>query len=283
MTTTTTLHEQISRAERFHALHAPGAPLRLVNAWDAFSARVFANAGAPAIGTSSFAIALANGYQDGEHIPWSTVCDVAAAITDAVDLPVTVDIEAGHGVTPEAVRASVTDVLARGAVGINLEDSRPDQPGTLFDVAAQCARIAAARGVADEIAVPLFINARCDVWFGAAIAPDDQYDAALARATAYIDAGADGIFVPGLTDRTTLAQLVVAVTAPINVMHWPGLPPFAELVDTGVRRVSQGGSAFLYAAASLERMTQAFLGDEPDAFGGDLVPAFHLLPVLAYR
>lgn len=283
MTTTTTLHEQITRAERFHALHAPGAPLRLVNAWDAFSARVFANAGAPAIGTSSFAIALANGYQDGEHIPWSTVCDVAAAITDAVDLPVTVDIEAGHGVTPESVRASVADVLARGAVGINLEDSRPDQPGTLFDVAAQCERIAAARDAADEIAVPLFINARCDVWFGAAIAPDDQYDAALARATAYIDAGADGIFVPGLTDRTTLAQLVVAVTAPINVMHWPGLPPFAELVDTGVRRVSQGGSAFLYAAASLERMTQAFLGDEPDAFGGDLVPAFHLLPVLAYR
>jgi len=283
MTTTTAVSEQITRAERFHALHASEAPVRLVNAWDALSARVFAASGAPAIGTSSFAVALANGYQDGQNIPWSAVCDVVRSITNAVDVPVTVDIEAGQGGSPETVAAAVADVIARGAVGINLEDGIPGQPGALFDVATQRERVAAARAAADESTVPMFLNARCDVWFGASIAADDQLDAAIARTTAYVDAGADGVFVPGLTDLTMLRQLIEAVGVPVNVMHWPGLPPYEELVDAGVRRISQGGSAFLYAVANLECLTRAFLGDMPDTFGGGLVPAFHMLPVLGYR
>src|SRR5262245_60596737 len=160
MMTTTSLPDQIARAERFHALHATREPLRLVNAWDALSALVFAASGAPAIGTSSFAIALANGYQDGERIPWHVVCDIVAAITSAVDVPVTVDIEAGRGDEPDAVAASVADVLARGVVGINLEDAKPGRPGELFDPKAQCERIAAARATADAASVPLFVNAR---------------------------------------------------------------------------------------------------------------------------
>ena len=274
---------QTERATRFHALHAAATPLRLVNAWDALSARVFAAAGAPAIGTSSFAVAYAHGYPDGQQIPWAKVCDTVAAMTTAADVPVTADIEAGQGAEPDAVAAAVGDVIDRGAVGINLEDSRPGEPGALFTIEQQCERIASARARADAANLPLFINARSDVYFGAAIAPEEQLDAALARAASYVDAGADGVFLPGCTDAGALRAVVDATHAPVNVMHWPGLPAFAELCDIGVRRISQGASAFLYAVAGLERLTTGYLNDAPDDFGGDLTPAFHLLGALAYR
>ena len=244
---------------------------------------MFATAGAPAIGTSSFAVAYAHGYPDGQQIPWSDVCDTVAAMTAAVDVPVTADIEAGQGAEPDAVAAAVGDVIDRGAVGINLEDSGTGEPGALFPIEAQCERIAAARARADAARLPLFINARCDVYFGAAIAPEAQLDAALDRAASYVDAGADGVFLPGLTDAAALRAVVGATAAPINVMHWPGLPAYAELCDIGVHRISQGASAFLYAVAGLERLATAYLGDAPDDFGGELTPAFHLLPALAYR
>ena len=115
------------------------------------------------------------------------------------------------------------------------------------------------------------------MYFGAAIAPEEQLDAALARAGSYVDAGADGVFLPGCTDAGSLRAVVDATSAPVNVMHWPGLPAFAELCDIGVRRISQGASAFLYAVAGLERLTTGYLNDAPDDFGGDLTPAFHLL------
>ena len=211
------------------------------------------------------------------------VCDTVAAITTAVEVPVTADIEAGQGTEPDAVAAAVGDVVDRGAVGINLEDSRPGDPGALFAVDAQQERIAAARARADAAGLPLFINARCDVYFGAAVAPEAQLDAALTRIAHYVEAGADGVFLPGLTDAVTLGTVVDATSAPINVMHWPGLPPYAELCDIGVRRLSQGASAFLYAVAGLERLTTVYLGDAPDDFGGGLTPGFHLLPALAYH
>ncbi len=204
-------------------------------------------------------------------------------MTDAVDVPVTADIEAGQGVEPDAVAGAVGDVIDRGAVGINLEDSRTGAPGVLHTVDTQRERIAAARARADAAGLPLFINARCDVYFGAAIAPEEQLDAALARATSYVDAGADGVFLPGCTDAAALRAVVGATRAPINVMHWPGLPAYGDLCDIGVRRISQGASAFLYAVAGLERLATGYLNDAPDDFGGDLTPAFHLLGALAYR
>jgi len=270
-------------AAAFHDLHRGPAPLRLVNAWDALSARVFALAGAPAIATSSFAVALSHGYDDGQHVPWSTVTATVREIVGATDVPVTVDIEAGQGSTPDAVASAVADVLDAGAVGINLEDGVPGSPGELFDEQAQADRIAAARATADRHGIRLFVNARTDVFFGAAIPAEDQADAVVRRARHYVDAGADGIFVPGLVDRAVLEQVTGAVTEPINVMLWPGLPPLAELTAVGVRRISQGAGTFLVAAGQLEAMTRAYLEGEPDQFGGEATPAYHLLGDLSYR
>ena len=204
-------------------------------------------------------------------------------IVGATDVPVTVDIEAGQGSNPDAVASAVADVLETGAVGINLEDGVPGSPGELFDEQAQADRIAAARATADQHGVRLFVNARTDVYFGAAIPPDEQAEAVIGRARRYVDAGADGIFVPGLVDLAVLEQVTGAVAAPINVMLWPGLPPLADLTAVGVRRISQGAGSFLVATGQLEAMTRAYLEGEPDRFGGEAMPAYHLLGQLSYR
>jgi 2-methylisocitrate lyase-like PEP mutase family enzyme len=262
----------------FRSLHDGPAPFRLANAWDALSARILAIAGAPAVATSSFAVAVARGYNDGGRIPWQDVCDTVESIAAAVDVPVSVDIEAGRG-TETALRAAVADVVAAGAVGINLED-RHEEPGRLIDPDTQSERIAAARaaGGAD-----LFINARCDVFFGAAMPEADRLDAALSRAQRYVAAGADGIFLPGLVDLDAIRRVTSDVSAPINVMLWPGLPSIDELAAAGVRRISQGAAAFLSTIGYLERITKAYLDGEPIGFVGDEPPAVHLVPQLLYR
>jgi 2-methylisocitrate lyase-like PEP mutase family enzyme len=270
------------RAARFRALHDADVPLRLVNVWDLVSARVAELAGASALGTSSFAIAVAHGYPDGEHVPWPIVRDLVAGITDAVDLPLSVDVEAGRGARPDAVAATVSDVIAAGAVGVNVEDSHPDQPGSLFDVDEQCERIEAARAAADADGVRAFVNARCDVWFGAALGPDEQLPAARERVHRYVEAGADGIFLPGLVDPALLRTMVEEARVPVNVMLWPGVPPVGELTAAGVRRISQGAASFLLMLGHLEQSTRAYLdASAPAEVQLDApAPAFHLVEPL---
>jgi 2-methylisocitrate lyase-like PEP mutase family enzyme len=262
----------VTRADDFRALHAGPEPLRLANAWDPLSARVFALAGAPALGTSSFAVALAHGRADGQQAPWSEVRDALAEIVAAVDVPVTVDVEAGY----EDVAGTVADVAARGAVGVNVEDQLPSDAGRLLAVDEQAERLAAVKAAAPEV----FLNARCDAFFGVTV-EGDPFDELLVRAAAYAEAGADGLFVPGLVDLEALRRLVGSTALPVNVMLWPGLPSVGDLRAAGVRRISQGGAAFLLAVAQLEAMTAAFLTGEPEAMGGELVPAFARIPELS--
>jgi 2-methylisocitrate lyase-like PEP mutase family enzyme len=276
--------DHVARAERFHRLHDAPRPFRLVNAWDRFSARVFGLAGAPAVGTSSFAVALAHGYQDGQRIPWAVARDVVADIVDAAgDVPVTADIEAGQGPSPADVAAAVDDVITAGAVGVNIEDSLPEAPGQLFTIEDQCDRLRAARAAAERRSLPLFINARCDVYFGARLDGTERPRQLLERATAYAEAGASGVFVPGLADLDVLARLCGTVGVPVNVMVQPGLPGVEALASVGVRRISQGGASILLAAGYLERMTRAFLEGPYETAGGDVVPAVHLVRNLVTR
>jgi 2-methylisocitrate lyase-like PEP mutase family enzyme len=276
--------EHVAKAERFRRLHHAPTPFRLVNAWDRFSALVFSLAGAPAVGTSSFAVALARGYQDGQRIPWAVARAVVADIVDAVgDVPVTADIEAGQGLAPSDVAAAVDDVIAAGAVGANIEDSLPGAPGELFTTEAQCDRLRAARAAAEHRSLPLFINARCDVYFGAGLPEAERPQQLLERATAYAEAGASGVFVPGLADLGILGRLCDTVGVPVNVMVWPGLPSVEALASVGVRRISQGGASFLLAAGYLERMTGAFLEGPYETAGGNVLPAVHLVPKLVTR
>lgn len=276
--------DHVARAELFHRLHEGPQPLRLVNAWDRFSARVFTLAGAPAIATSSFAVALTRGYQDGERIPWTVAREVVADMVDAVgDVPVTADIEAGRGPAPSDVATAVDDTITAGAVGVNIEDSLPETRGELFTTEAQCDRLRAARAAAERRSLPLFINARCDVYFGARLPAAQRPQRLLERAAAYAETGASGVFVPGLTDLDLLARLCDTVGVPVNVMVSPGLPSVEALASVGVRRISQGGASFLLTAGYLERTTRAFLEGPHETAGGDVVPAVHLVRDLTTR
>ncbi|MBS0194434.1 MAG: isocitrate lyase/phosphoenolpyruvate mutase family protein [Proteobacteria bacterium] len=264
---------QIARAQAFRRLHDRTAILLLPNAWDAGSAALFARRGFPAIATTSGGMAWSLGYADGECVPLPEVLAAVARITRAVDVPVSVDFEGGYGHDAEAVGASVRAVIAAGAVGINLEDGMPGH-GPLRPPAEAAARIAAARAAADAAGVPIFINARVDHWLHPAADPAEHLADAIARARAYLAAGADGIYPLGLTDRATLAAFIRAVDAPVNVAAGAGVPPLAELAALGVARVSTATRLATLALGAVDHAVRRVLDEGGfDALAADFVYA----------
>jgi 2-methylisocitrate lyase-like PEP mutase family enzyme len=244
---------QKSRAGAFAALHRKRDPLKLFNVWDAASAGAVARAGAAAIATSSFAVALAHGTGDGENLPLDKLVTAVAEIAPVVDLPLTADIETGYGTTPEEVAASVARIIEAGAIGINLEDGLIGAKG-LVPVEDQGARIAAARAAADKAGIPLFINARCDVFKG--VPEADQSEALLAatleRADAYAAAGASGLFAPWLTAPALIERLCRETSLPVNILAGPKTPSVGDLAALGVARVSLGAWPAFDMLARLE-------------------------------
>jgi len=230
---------QEAAAGKLRALHAAGL-LIVPNAWDAGSAAVIALAGAQAIATTSGGISWSAGRRDGQHLARAEMAGRIGEIVAAVTIPVTADIEGGYGPGPEDVAATVEAVIAAGAVGVNIEDSRAPG-GPLFDPAEQAARIRAARAAAASAGLPgLFINARTDVFLYRVGVPGTRLGEVLARSRAYASAGADSLFVPGLTDLQVISELTSSSPLPVNVMAGPGAPPVAELAAAGVRRVRIG-------------------------------------------
>ena len=232
---------QREQAEHFARLHVKGEPLVLVNVWDAGSAKVVAQSGAKAIATGSWSVAAAYGFEDGEQLPLDLMLANLRRIVTSVDLLVSADIEGGYGKGPDKVAETVKGVIEAGAVGINLEDQVVGGEGR-YDVAEQCQRIKAARDAADETGIPLFINARTDVYLQAD--PQERGDAHLAeaveRSKAYAEAGADGFFAPGLHDPEAIRALCEQSPLPVNVMLTDDTPTLKELAALGVARVSYG-------------------------------------------
>ncbi|MEE6262918.1 isocitrate lyase/PEP mutase family protein [Plantactinospora sonchi] len=249
--------DQHIRAARFRALHTPGTPLVLVNAWDAASARIVEAAGAHAVATTSAGVAWSLGAPDGDVLARDLATALVRRVVDGVSVPVTADIEAGYGTTPDEVGTTVRAVLAAGAVGVNIEDGLADGTSALRDVAAQCARLAAARTAADEVGVALYVNARIDTFLRGLGGLAET----VSRATAYLAAGADGIFVPGLLDPETIATLVAEVPAPVNILAGPGAPSVPELAKLGVARVSLGSSVAEAAYGVARRAAEEAFGD----------------------
>jgi 2-methylisocitrate lyase-like PEP mutase family enzyme len=235
--------QQAMKAELFRAMHSGPPLLVLPNAWDAVSARIVAGAGFHAIATTSGGVAWALGYADGEAAPWDEIVAATARIARSVNVPVTADIETGYGDTPEAVARSIADIIAAGAIGVNLEDGlRPDtvKAGALpiRTIEDAAARIRAARAAARAAGVPLVINARIDLFIKHIGDDASRFDEAVARGKAYLTAGADCIYPISLHDMPTLGRLAKALDAPVNINVRAGLPGFAELEALGVRRAS---------------------------------------------
>lgn len=227
-------------ADAFRRLHRSqdGAILVLPNAWDALSARVIEHAGARAVATTSAGVSWALGRPDGEGVTRIEMVDAVRRIVGVVQVPVTADIESGYGSrSPEDVAETVRAVLDAGAVGVNLEDAPGPRGEPLMRPEAHAARIAAARAAGGP---ELFINARVDVYLKQVGAEPGRLDETVRRARAYVAAGADGVFVPGVVDAATIGRLAEAIDAPLNVMAAPGAPSVGELARLGVARVSVG-------------------------------------------
>ncbi len=251
----------VRRAEDFRALHVPGRPFVLPNAWDAASARTLAALpSTAALGTTSAGIAWSLGRPDGE-LDRDAMLEVVARVAAAVDVPVTADVEAGYG----DVAGTVAGVLAAGAVGVNLEDGTGDPAAPLRPVDEHAAIVAAARAAADDAGVPLFVNARVDAWWAGAGDPAERLEHAIERGRRYVAAGADGVFAPALVDADTIRALAAAVGAPLNVLASPGLPPLADLAALGVARVSTGSGTYRAALAAAAALVAGLTGDEAPA------------------
>ena len=251
--------EQVRQAGLFASLHRPGDPLLLANAWDVASAVIVAAAGGQAIGTTSAGVAWSLGITDAADLGAGSNAEIVSRIRAAVSVPVSADIEAGYGPRPEDVAATMSAVLKAGAVGVNLEDRTGDLAAPLFGVPEQAGRLAAARAAARELGIPAWINARSDVFLTGTAAPRQLIADVARRADAYATAGADSIFVPGLTDLRLLDELA-AGPLPVAVMVWPGAPAVTELASAGVARISLGSAIAQAAYAVAARATAELLG-----------------------
>lgn len=245
--------DQPAKAEALRDLHIPGDPLLLLNAWDAASAVVIGRGGARAIATSSAAAANALGYADGQHVTREQMLGAVAAVAGAVDLPVTADMEAGYGDRPEDASATARGVVETGAVGLNMEDLR-DGGDDLLPIDAFCAKVAAVRAVGDETGVPLVLNARTDVFLSQIGDPYTRLENAVERGNAYLGAGADCIFVPGVIDTGVITELVQGIHGPVSVLAVPGSPRVSDLKALGVARISTGSGPYRAALALARRM-----------------------------
>ncbi len=240
--------EQIDRAERLAALHRGDDVLVLPNAWDVASARVLVDAGFEAIATTSGGCAFSLGYCDGEHIGRDGMLDIVRRIASAVDVPVSADVEAGYGPTPEDVAATIKGVIESGAVGANIEDTDKLNPGNLVEFELAIERIRAGRAAADAAGIPVVINARVDGFHfgeGGAIFND-----VIRRANGYLAVGADCAFIPFISDGDLIRRVAAAIDGPMNVLAGPNTPSVPELKALGVRRVTVG-SGFAKAALTL--------------------------------
>ncbi|MDG4797543.1 isocitrate lyase/phosphoenolpyruvate mutase family protein [Micromonospora sp. WMMD1082] len=246
------------KARRFREL-SNGRALVLPNAWDAASAAVMVRSGAVAVATTSGGVAWAWGRSDGEGLARAEMIEAVRRIADAVDVPVTADLEGGYGPAPEDVARTVRDAIDSGVVGMNLEDSRAAD-GTLLPPEQQAERIRAGREAANAADMPDFVlNARTDVYLRQVGDVASRLDEVLARAESYAEAGADGLFVPGLVDIDALARLTAAIALPVNAMAGPGTPSIAELVAVGVRRISVGTAIAEAALGLAARATRELL------------------------
>lgn len=248
---------QSDKAVQFRNLHRGPHALILANVWDVASARVVEQAGFPAVATTSAGIAYSLGYPDGQRIPPEEMLARIGRIARSVRVLVTADIESGYGSTPEDAARTTRELIQAGAIGMNLEDAAGDADQPLLDIQLAVEKIKSARAAAADLSVPLFVNARTDVY----LLPggDDseaQYSEALRRLIAYRDAGADCVFAPGLKDSATIARLVRDVQCPLNILAGAGSPPVPELQKLGVARVSLGSGPMRATLGLLRRMTE---------------------------
>jgi 2-methylisocitrate lyase-like PEP mutase family enzyme len=237
----------------FKNLHRGPAILLLPNAWDAFSARLIESLGAKSIATTSAGLAWSRGYPDGNVLPEDQLMAATREIARVIQIPLTVDIEAGYSDDPGAVARLTSRIMDLGAVGINIEDGE-GSPGLLGK------KIAAIRDHVGRSGAELFINARTDVVLRGIARGEAAIEEVVRRAELYGAAGCDGLFVPGLTDTEAMASIAAEIEPlPLNIMAMPHLASMDVLQKNGVRRLSVGSSIAQAALGRTSDLVSSFL------------------------
>lgn len=243
---------QKSKAELLLRLHTGPDLLVLPNAWDALSARIIEAEGFPAVASSSAGCAAVLGYPDGQRIPRSEMCFLVKKMAGAVEVPLTADLEAGY----DDVAQTARDLIDAGAVGLNFEDMVDSE---LLEIDDQVARLQTLRSVADEAGIPLVINARTDIYLAEHGDAATRFERSVERLNRFREAGADCLFVPGVSDAETIARLVREINGPVNILATPACPSLARLRDLGVARVSLGSGPSRVAMGAFRRFAHDVL------------------------
>ena len=246
----------MTKAQLFRELHHSGTMLVLPNIWDPLGAALLEDAGYPAIATASASVAFTHGYDDGEIMPFDEMLGLLKRITYSVQIPVTADIESGYADTVAKLEENIKRLIETGIVGINIEDYDP-QSKTLFSLESQTRRISLIRNVSKEMGIPLFINARTDIYIkGGGLSKEQQFEETVKRGKAYLLAGADGFYPIAMKEEEEIRRLVTVLSCPVNILTMPGIPPLKMLRDAGVARVSLGPSFLKIAIRSLKAVAQ---------------------------
>lgn len=238
----------MTKAEKLRALHHGPDVLVLPNAWDCASARIFEELSFPAIATTSAGVCFSLGYSDGQRIPGKEMLAAVARLARSVEIPVTADLEGGYGDIGETAAA----LMESGAVGLNLEDILGQGPESLASIDEQVNRIAAVRATGDVV-----INARTDLYLMEIGEAETRFKRACDRLKAYRDAGADCVFIPGVTTEDLIARFVSALQCPINILAAPGTPAIARMKELGVARVSVGSGMMRSSMGHTRRIAEA--------------------------
>jgi 2-methylisocitrate lyase-like PEP mutase family enzyme len=241
--------------QQFHDLHRGPAPLRLANCWDAGSARVISSLGSPAIATTSAGMAWSLGYADGHKLPVAELLAAVQRIARVVTVPLSVDIEAGYSKDPTLVATLVMQLADLGVVGINIEDGR-DAPTLL------AAKIQAIKTATAKKSLPVFVNARTDVYLKGLVPETARSMEVLQRSEHYRNAGADGLFVPLLLNAGEIAEIAKQAQLPLNVMAHQSLPSVLQLQALGVRRLSAGAAMSQASWGTVSKLSQQLLNDD---------------------
>jgi 2-methylisocitrate lyase-like PEP mutase family enzyme len=260
-----------AKAARFLARHDRRRILLLPNAWDAASARIFEDAGFEAIATTSAGVANSLGYPDGQVIPRAEMIAAIARIARAVDVPVTADLEAGYGTTPEEVAETARLAMEAGAVGMNVEDD--DGRSGMREVPQQAEIVRAVKEAAQDAGLEDFVvNARTDVLIRRRTASPAGMHEAIRRLRAYRDAGADCVFAPGVVDTAVIEQIVRGVDAPLNVLATAGTPSVAMLQRIGVARISIGSGGHRATLTAAQKIAHELLREGTFGFTREAIP-----------
>ncbi|HVW95909.1 MAG TPA: isocitrate lyase/phosphoenolpyruvate mutase family protein [Mucilaginibacter sp.] len=257
-----TAHHYRGKADLFNQLHHNGPLLILPNIWDPLGALLLESLGYPAVATASAAIAFANGYPDGEKIPFDDLLLILQKIVRCVKIPVTVDIESGYAENNAMLKENIKKLIDVGIVGINLEDSTPGAK-FIIPVEEQCKKISLIKETSIAMGCPLFINARTDVYLKEnALSENEKRSTSIQRGKAYKEAGADGFYPILLKNKEDIETIIQEVTLPVNLLLLPGIPGFDTLRTMAVSRVSLGPGFLKISVNALKSLAEKLLQDE---------------------